>query len=255
MQTSSIYTDIQKARAAGRKLFVVLIDPDKVSLDQMPSLAARAAACHVDYFFIGGSLITENQLETCLTVLKDHCEIATVLFPGSILQINGKADGILLLSLLSGRNPELLIGQHVVAAPYLRASGLEIISTAYLLIDGGRPTTASYMSNTLPIPADKPDIAACTAMAGEMLGFKLLYLDAGSGAQHRVSTATIQAVRQAVDLPIIVGGGIRTPEAARQSLQAGADLIVIGNAIEKEPALLEEFAGVIHSQEIKRNRI
>lgn len=248
MQTSSIYTSIQKARAAGRKLFAVLIDPDKIALDQLSRLATRAAAHKVDYFLIGGSLITENQLDACLVTLKDHCDIPTVLFPGSILQMNGKADGILLLSLLSGRNPELLIGQHVVAAPYLRESGLEIMSTAYLLIDGGRPTTASYMSHTLPIPADKPDIAASTAMAGEMLGFKLVYLDAGSGAQKQVSAATIQAVRRAVDLPVMVGGGIRTPEAARQSLQAGADLIVIGSAIEKEPALLEQFAGVIHSQ-------
>jgi putative glycerol-1-phosphate prenyltransferase len=255
MQTSSIYTNIQQARAAGRKLFAVLIDPDKVALDQLSGLAVKAAACHVDYFFIGGSLITEDRLEACLLSLKRHCNIPTVLFPGSILQINGKADGILLLSLLSGRNPDLLIGQHVVAAPYLRASGLEIMSTAYLLIDGGRPTTATYMSHTLPIPADKPDITASTAMAGEMLGFKLVYLDAGSGAQNRVSAATIRAVREAVELPIIVGGGIRTPDAARQSLEAGADLIVIGSAIEKEPGLMESFAGVIHSQQIKRNSV
>jgi len=247
MHSPSIYTSIQKAKAADRKLFAILIDPDKITLTKLADLAVKAGENNVDYFLIGGSLITENQLDACLETIRKHCEIPTILFPGSILQINRKANGILLLSLLSGRNPELLIGQHVVAAPYLRESGLEIISTGYLLIDGGRPTTASYMSNTLPIPADKPDIAACTAMAGEMLGFKLIYLDAGSGAQNQISTATIKLVRKAIDLPIIVGGGIRTPEAARHSIEAGADLIVIGSAIEKTPEKLEAFAKAIHS--------
>ena len=245
MKAASIYTNILQARATGRKLFAVLVDPDKESPGRLKKMALSAQDYGVDFFFIGGSLVMEDQLDVCIESIQKACNIPKILFPGSIKQINGKADGILLLSLLSGRNPELLIGQHVVAAPYLRESGLEILSTAYLLIDGGRPTTASYMSNTLPIPANKPEIAACTAMAGEMLGFKLVFLDAGSGAQWAVGEACVRAVRKAVDLPIIVGGGIRTPEAAKRSLEAGADLVVIGNAIEKDPSLLSEFAAVI----------
>lgn len=244
MHSSSIYANIQQAKANGRKMLAALIDPDKTTQDGLSDLGVKAEELGIDYFFLGGSLITENKLDDCLRAIRENCRIPVLLFPGSILQINPNANGILLLSLLSGRNPELLIGQHVVAAPYLRESGLEIIPTAYLLIDGGRPTTANYMSNTLPIPADKPDIAACTAMAGQMLGFKLIYLDAGSGAENQVNTATIKAVRKAVDLPIIIGGGIRTPDAAQRSLEAGADLIVVGNALEKRPALLEGFARV-----------
>lgn len=151
----------------------------------------------------------------------------------------------MLLSLISGRNPDLLIGQHVVAAPYLRQSGLEVISTGYMLIDGGAPTSVGYISNTNPIPADKTDIAVCTALAGEMLGLKVLYLEAGSGAQTPVSEAMISAVRQAVQLPLIVGGGIRTPERARASLMAGADILVVGNGVERDPALLPAIAAVV----------
>ncbi len=245
--TASIYTNIQEAKAQGRKLFAVLIDPDKVKPDELERLVYQANEVKVDYFFIGGSLVMENQLDLCLEIISRNCDIPTILFPGSILQINRRARAILLLSLLSGRNPEFLIGQHVVAAPYLRESGLEVMPTAYLLIDGGRPTTASYISNTLPIPADKPDIAACTAMAGEMLGFRLVYLDAGSGAQNKVSDATIRAVRAAVKLPLIVGGGLRNPKQAGASLKAGADLLVIGSAIEKKPDLLLDFASVINA--------
>lgn len=244
MHSSSIYENIQEARANGRKLFATLIDPDKTTPNGLSDLGIKAEKLGIDYFFMGGSLLTEDKLDDCLRTIRENCRIPILLFPGSILQINPNANGILLLSLLSGRNPDLLIGQHVVAAPYLRESGLEIISTAYLLIDGGQPTTASYMSHTAPIPADKPEIAACTAMAGQMLGFKLIYLDAGSGAQNQVSAATIKAVRKAVDLPIVVGGGIRTPDAAQRSLEAGADLIVVGNALEKAPELLEDFAKV-----------
>lgn len=247
MKPSSIYTDIVAARAAGRRLFAVLIDPDKAAPERLGRLAREAEEQGVDFFLMGGSLVTADQLGACLEIIRRSCDLPVILFPGSILQINGKADGILLLSLLSGRNPELLIGQHVVAAPYLRESGLEILSTAYLLVDGGRPTTASYMSNTAPIPADKPEIAVCTAMAGEMLGFKLVYLDAGSGAENQVHTDMIRAVREAVDLPVIVGGGIRTPEDARRSIEAGADLIVIGSAIEEAPGMLAAFAEAIHN--------
>src|SRR5690606_37228031 len=143
---------------------------------------------------------------------KSATSIPVIIFPGSANQICDSADGILLLSLISGRNPEFLIGAHVTAAARLRVSGIEILPTAYMLIDGGAATTVSYISNTLPLPADKPDIAACTAMAGEMLGLRLIHMDAGSGAKNPVPNAIIRAVREAVDLPIIVGGGIRTAD-------------------------------------------
>ena len=168
-----------------------------------------------------------------------------------------KADGILFLSLISGRNAELLIGKHVITAPYLKVSPLEILPTGYMLIDGGVPTTVSYISNTQPIPANKDDVALCTAVAGEMLGLKLMYMDAGSGAINPVSTSMIETVSQALDIPLIVGGGIRTPERAFANAQAGADVIVVGNAIEKEPSLLLEMAEAVHSASslIKESKI
>lgn len=168
-----------------------------------------------------------------------------ILFPGNVLQVSREAEAILLLSLISGRNPDLLIGQHVIAAPYLKESGLEILPTGYLLIDGGSPTSVSYMSNTIPIPANKPDIARCTAMAGEMLGLRLMYLDAGSGARNPVPEAMIRAVRSEIGVPLIVGGGIRIPEQAMAAVSAGADLIVIGNAVEQSPQLILEMAEAI----------
>ena len=164
------------------------------------------------------------------------------------MQVNTKADAVFLLSLISGRNPELLIGQHVIAAPMLKQSGLEIISTGYLLVNGGVPTTVSYISNTTPVPADKNDIAVCTAMAGEMLGLKVLYMDAGSGAQQAIRPSMIKAVRENVNVPIIVGGGITTPEKAMESCKAGADIIVVGNAIEKDTSLIMRMASAIHAQ-------
>jgi len=230
------------ARQAQRKQLAVLIDPDRQAPDQLDGLLGRSLLADVDFFLVGGSLLTANALDATLVAIKNRCNKPIVLFPGSIHQISSLADALLFLSLISGRNPELLIGNHVLAAPMLRESGLEVLPTGYMLIDGGRPTTVSYISNTLPIPADKPDIAACTAMAGEMLGLGLIYLDSGSGALQAVSPATISAVRQVVSLPIIVGGGIRRPEQALAAWQAGADVVVVGNAFEREPELVHQFA-------------
>jgi putative glycerol-1-phosphate prenyltransferase len=174
-------------------------------------------------------------MDMVLDTLKRVDTIPNVLFPGNSLHINKKADGILLLSLLSGRNPDYLIGQHVLAAPALKRSDLEIIPTAYLLIDGGTQTTASYISNTTPIPNNKPDIAVATVMAGEMLGLKLNYLDAGSGAQNPVHPELIDQVKRHSSNALLVGGGINTIEKAEAALNAGADIIVVGNATEKDP--------------------
>jgi putative glycerol-1-phosphate prenyltransferase len=179
--------------------------------------------------------------------LRKRSNIPVVLFPGSVGQIDGSADTFLLLSLISGRNPELLIGKHVEAAPLLKASELEVVPVGYMLIDGGSPTTASYVSQSSPIPFDKPGIAAMTALAGEMLGLKIIFLDAGSGARRPVPQAIITGVREEVQLPIIVGGGIDSPEKAFSAASAGANLVVAGNALEQDPALLPEMIAAVRS--------
>lgn len=246
MQSSAIYSSLLQAKQANEKKFSVLIDPDKLKLSSIDPLVALAERASIDCFFIGGSLVVNNALDEIIMNIKAQSDIPVILFPGSSRQLSYKADGLLFLSLISGRNPELLIGKHVETAPFLKISPIEIISTGYMLIDGGVPTSVSYMSNTYPIPAGKDSIAACTAMAGEMLGLKLIYMDAGSGAQNPISASMIDTVSTAVDIPLIIGGGIRTPEKARENVKAGADIIVVGNAIEKDPELMVEIAHAIH---------
>jgi phosphoglycerol geranylgeranyltransferase len=249
MNDKNIYKNLLEARARGEKRLAVLLDPDKVRLKNMHAAIENAVESGVDYFFIGGSLIVNNMLDELLTSLHERApKIPQILFPGNSFQLSYRADALLFLSLISGRNADLLVGQHVISAPYLKISPLEILSTGYILVDGGVPTTVQYMSNTSPIPANKADIAVCTAMAGEMLGLKLMYLDAGSGAQNPVSETMIEAVRTAIDVPLIVGGGIRTPEKAAANARAGADIIVVGNAIEKSPNLIRELAAAVHGK-------
>jgi phosphoglycerol geranylgeranyltransferase len=232
---------LRNFRNQGRKALAVLLDPDKENIRGLPSRIRQLADADPDFFFVGGSLITGNNFHLLIEAIRKTCSIPVLIFPGSGLHIFSDADGILLLSLISGRNAELLIGQHVVAAPFLKQSGLQILPTGYMLVDGGKPTTVSYMSNTQPIPADKPEIALCTAMAGEMLGLQLLYLDAGSGAQQAVPVEMIEAVRKGSTLPLLVGGGIRSAEQAKMAWRAGADCIVVGNALEKQPDLIGEL--------------
>ena len=229
-----------------RKKLAVLVDPDKPSDAQILSIVETAKAADVDFFFVGGSLLVTDSLDHCIKLIKANCDIPVLIFPGNSLQISKYCDGFLLLSLISGRNPEMLIGRHVIAAPYLKLYGNEIIPTGYMLIDSGKATSVTYMSDTTPIPHDKDDIAMCTAIAGEMLGLKLIYLEAGSGALIPVSTSMISKVSQMINIPLIVGGGIKTPEMAADAVKAGADVIVIGTAFEKEPELLNKFAEVIH---------
>lgn len=229
-----------------RKRLAVLIDPDKPSDAQMLSIIEKANAADVDFFFVGGSLLVTDSLDHCIKLIKANSNIPVLIFPGNSLQISKYCDGFLLLSLISGRNPEMLIGRHVIAAPYLKLYGNEIIPTGYMLIDSGKATSVSYMSDTTPIPHDKDDIAMCTAIAGEMLGLKLIYLEAGSGALMPVSTSMITKVSQMIKIPLIVGGGIKTPEMAADAVKAGADIIVIGTAFEKEPDMLKKFAEAIH---------
>lgn len=213
----------------------------------MVSLIDMAIQAKVDYFLVGGSLVISNYLDECIQLIKKSCSIPVILFPGSPSQVSKYADALLYLSLISGRNPELLIGQHVVSAPAVKKSGLEIMPTGYMVIDGGAPTTVSYISNASPLPADKNEIAMCTAMAGEMLGMRLIYMDAGSGAKKAISESMIHQVASCIDVPLIVGGGITTAEKAYLNCKAGADVIVVGNAIEKEPSLIMEIASAVHS--------
>lgn len=246
MIQKDVLKTLTERRAMGLKSFAILLDPDKV-IDKAAcqKLIHMSLENKVDFFFVGGSLIIDDNYNTIVNQIKGSCNIPVVLFPGSNMHINLNADAILFLSLISGRNPELLIGQHVVAAPILKKSQLEVIPTGYMLINSGYPTAVSYMSNTSPIPNNKPSIAACTAMAGEMMGLRTIFLDAGSGAKEAVSAKVIHMVRKSVDIPLIVGGGIRSATAAAEALQAGADLVVIGNGIEKNPNLLIEVSNIV----------
>jgi putative glycerol-1-phosphate prenyltransferase len=238
---------LKEKQVQGKKSIAVLIDPDKVTdVAQLHHLINLASENCVDYFFVGGSLVTTTNLSEIVQTIKEQVSIPVILFPGNSIQIDPSADAILFLSLISGRNPELLIGQHVVAAPIIRNTRLEVIPTGYMLIGSGRTTSVAYISNTTPIPDDKSSLAACTAMAGEMLGLQLMYLDAGSGAEKEISARMISAVRKAVRVPLIVGGGINTAQKARTALEAGADMIVIGNALEKNPNLLIEITDKVY---------
>lgn len=237
----------QKIQNKERKQYAVLIDPDKYSAGKLEETIQQAVDAGVDFLFAGGSLLTRDAFSETIKMMKAVSDIPVVIFPGSVLQIDPLADAILLLSLISGRNPDLLIGKHVMAAPYLQASKLEILSTGYMLIGSNTVTTAEYISNTSPIPAEKDEIAVCTAIAGEMLGLKLIYLDAGSGAGQPVSPSMIKQVKKSIKIPLIVGGGIRSAEQAKESCKAGADLIVTGNVIEENSSLIGEIADAVHS--------
>ncbi|TND01837.1 MAG: putative glycerol-1-phosphate prenyltransferase [Bacteroidetes bacterium] len=240
-----VYQHILDKKKAGKKCLAVLIDPDKT--ERLDFLLEHCNKAGVDFLLIGGSLLTNGSLDACITAIRKKTAIPVVLFPGSVMQISAQADALLLLSVISGRNPELLIGRHVMAAPLIRKSGLEVLPTGYMLIESGRSTAASYMSNTSPLPRHHNDIAACTALAGEQLGMKMIYLEAGSGAQETVTTAMIEAVRQVLTVPLITGGGIRTVEKAVENCKAGADIIVVGNVLEEKPELVGTLAAAVHS--------
>lgn len=249
----NIYNYITSNKQKGNKLFAVLIDPDKQNKEELLELIQRSVLAKVDLIFVGGSLLTNGSFAHCIETIKSNCTIPVVIFPGNSMQVNKDADGILFLSLISGRNPDMLIGNQVIAAPILKHSNLEVLSTGYILIDSGKPTTVSYMSNTTPIPHDKNDVALCTAMAGEMLGLKLIFMDGGSGATNPISESMISMVSQSLDVPLIIGGGICSAEKAVANCQVGADVIVVGNSIEKNPNLIEEIAQSIHQYNTMKN--
>lgn len=250
---TSTYDKIVELKREHKKAFTVLVDPDKTTLKKADELVSLCTKANVDFIFVGGSLVVSDHIEELVQHIKASCDIPVLLFPGSPSQVTPYADALLYLSLISGRNPEYLIGQHVVSAPAVKKSGLEVIPTGYMLIDGGAPTTVSYISNASPIPTDKNEIALCTALAGEMLGLKLLYMDAGSGAKQPIHENMIHTVASHVKIPIIVGGGITTPEKAYNNCKAGADIIVVGNAIEKDTSLILEISQAVHSSKTVAN--
>ena len=248
MLQNKVYKQLTKRISEKGGLCFTVIDPPNQEAIVAGKIGKMAEEAGIDAIAVGGSVGAQGEiLDSTILQVKDNCSLPVILFPGNTLQISGKADAILFLSLISGRNAEMLIGRHVISAPYIKLAGLEVISTGYMLIDSGKPTAVSYMSNSNPIPADKCDIAACTAMAGEMLGLKLIFMDAGSGAVNSVSEKMISNVSQSIDVPLIVGGGIKTPLDAEKKAKAGADLIVIGNSIEKDSSLIKEIADTIHS--------
>lgn len=244
MTVDKIYTTITKLANDNKKMLAILVDPDKQDFACLNKTIAICNNADVDFFFVGGSLLTSGDLAKTVRFIKENSSIPVILFPGSPNQITNYADGILFLSLISGRNPEFLIGNQVVAAPFVKKSNLEVLSTGYMLVDGGTQTTASYVSNTNPLPYDKPEIAAVTALAGEYLGMKLIYIDGGSGAKKCVSLEMIKKTKEIISIPLLIGGGIRTPQAANEIYLAGADMLVIGNGAEENRALITEIAAV-----------
>lgn len=231
--------------SAGKKVLALLIDPDKHSTDSLLHIVAIAnTAPQPDLILVGGSIVF-NGIEETIKTIKTHTKIPVFIFPGNAFQVAKNADGILLLSLISGRNPEFLIGNHVLSAPLIKKHKLEVIPTGYMLINSGTDTSVLYMSNTSPIPYKKNDIAIATALAGEQLGLKMIYLEAGSGAEKPVSNEMITAVKENISIPIIVGGGIKTKSQLEQVLNAGADMVVIGSAAESSPEIIREFAQVV----------
>jgi len=236
---------IWDAKVAGRPLFSILIDPGKLPLIAIRELIQLAEDCIVDFIFVGGSSCSLPVFNETITFLKEAQNRPVIIFPGSELQVSENADALLLLSMISGRNPDLLIGKHVEAANHLFASGLEVISTGYILIESGKTTTVEQVSETKSLPRNKPELALSTALAGQLLGMQLIYLEAGSGAENHVPVETIRLVRSKLNIPIIVGGGITDVEKLQHIIDAGADLVVVGNALENDPQLLKQFSQVI----------
>ncbi|MCC5928262.1 MAG: geranylgeranylglyceryl/heptaprenylglyceryl phosphate synthase [Cyclobacteriaceae bacterium] len=245
MKTGKILNLQINHQLSGKKSLAVLIDPDKISDPTLfNNFINNCNDFPVDVILCGGSLLANGSLEKTILAIKKLTDIPIVIFPGSNFHVSQYADAILLLSLISGGNAQFLIGEHVVAAPLLKQANIEIIPTAYILVESGGSTTVQYISNTMPIPAHKPEIGVCTAMAGEMLGLQIIYLDAGSGAKLPVPAEFIASVKAHTEVPLWVGGGIKTVEMAYNALKAGADTLVIGTVMEKNPAFLRELSEV-----------
>ena len=231
---TNIYKDILKAKSENTKLLAILLDPDKVVLENLSILISKINHSPASHVFIGGSYVTTNILDELIVKIKQNCNLPIILFPGNPSQISDKADAILFLSLLSGRNPDFLIEHQVKAAPVLKKTQLEIISTGYILIESGTETAVERVSKTKPLDRNNLDLALATAQAGEMLGNKLIYLEAGSGAKQAVPPEMITLVAQNIEIPLLVGGGIVDLQGIQNAYHAGADLVVIGTAFEND---------------------
>ncbi len=239
-----IYKAISEKGAA----YLVLIDPDDISGERLINFIRHCEKSGVDGFLVGGSLMMTNNLDDVLETISSVSSLPTILFPGSVSQISSKADAILFISLVSGRNAEHLIGTHVIAAPIVKKSGIEPISTGYMLVESGSKTTAEYMSGSSPIPRNKPEIATATALAAEYLGMNFVYLEGGSGAEKSVPNEMVKMVSSALSIPVIVGGGIRDSKTAREKVDNGASIVITGNFFEDDNNwhLVKEFADAIH---------
>lgn len=255
MRSGRIGQKIDYFHLSGKKSVALLLDPDKDSSGGiLKGIAETATVYNPDFIFVGGSLVSTAKVVSCVDLAKSLTKhIPIVLFPGSAMQLAGNADAVLFLSLISGRNPDLLIGQHVLAAPSLGRSRMEVLPTGYMLVDSGEITSVNYISQTLPLPHNKPDLAVATAMAGTFLGLRYLYLDAGSGAKRPVPPKIIAAVKENIQCPLIVGGGIDTASKAKTAWESGADMIVLGNGVEKNPDLLTEVLHLAHSHNLSLN--
>ena len=235
---------IKEEKGAG---YIVLIDPDKNSEKKLEEKISKINNSGVDAIFVGGSLILDNNCERRVSIIQSLSELPVIFFPGGISQLNKYYDAMLFMSILSGRNPHYLIGEQVVAAPIVKDLGIEVIPTGYLIVDGGNNSSVQFMSGTNPIPIEKPDILVAHALAAQYLGKKLVYLESGSGAKNSIPNELVKAVNSYIDIPIIVGGGIRSPESAYEKVQAGASFIVTGSVIENDSmAMIKEFADAIH---------
>lgn len=246
MKTLERLLNIKSTRGAG---YLILLDPDKIDRESMPAFVRESTEAGADGFLVGGSLMSTDGFDQILHTIKSNTSLPVVIFPGSLFQVSSEADAILFLILISGRNPEYLIGHQVIASPIIKKIGLEAISTGYMLVESGKTTSAEFISNTKPIPRDKADIAVAHALAAEFIGMKLLYLDTGSGADSSVPDEMIRRIAKSCSLPIVIGGGVRTPEEARKKVDAGASFVVTGTAIEENShrTLIREFAAAVHA--------
>lgn len=245
-QTYQKLLDIRDRRGSG---FILLLDPDDIAEGQIENRVGAAIEAGVDAFMVGGSFLIGDNFDSALKAVKAAAaNHPVIIFPGSLTQVSPHADAILFLSLVSGRNPEHLIGTQVLAAPSIIKMGLEAISCGYMLIESGKLTSAQFVSNSLPIPRSKPDIALAHALAAQLMGMKTVYLEAGSGAEMTVPKEMIALLSRTLEIPVIVGGGIRTPAAAAEKASAGADFVVIGNFFESGDHLhqMKDFAEAIH---------
>lgn len=236
-----IYDNILKSIANCEKLFAVLIDPDKLDIGKVAEVMKKVNSSIATHVFVGGSEVEESLTESLVLEIKKHTKLPVILFPGDVSQITHHADALLFLSLISGRNPDYLIGKHVEAISKLKGSKLEIIPTGYILIENGKETSVQKVTGTKPLKRNNIQHIVDTAMAGELLGMKLLYLEAGSGATHPITPEIISAVKQEIKIPLIIGGGIRTPKQLNDAYNSGADIVVIGTAFEENKQFFDEL--------------